>query len=60
MEDLLRQISIEPKEFMDHLHEYGDIDNHPTFYILDNDEEEFKLKSEKFSHTTSQVTMFLN
>ena len=42
--------SIDSKEFMDHLHEFGDNDNHPTCYCLEIGEEEFKSLLNVFDH----------
>ena len=53
MEDLLKQIFTEPKEFLDHLYEH-DYENDGDLYILHFGEEELKSKSEKFIHTTSR------
>ena len=46
MEDLLKQMSIEPKALMDHLHEHSSNGPEPTLYDLEVTDEEFKSKSE--------------
>ena len=46
MEDLLKQMSIEPKEFMDHLHVFTENGKEFTIYNLAMDDEEFKSKSD--------------
>ena len=49
MEDLLKQMSIEPKEFMNHLYEFSENGKYFTIYDLEMVDEDFKLKSENFT-----------
>ena len=46
MEDLLKQMFIEPKEFMDHLHAFTENGEEFIIYNLEIDDEEFKSKSD--------------
>ena len=46
MEDLLKQMFIEPKEFMDHLHDFTENGKEFILYYLEMDDEDFKSKSD--------------
>ena len=55
MEDLLKQMSIEPNEFMDHLHDFTENGKEFTIYNLEIDDEEFNSKSDLIEREHSEM-----